>query len=581
MSDYRRLISYIYEYEGKEKGKNVGFVKLEARNGQCRLNLSVKKVYMGSSAIGVFLLSKAGTEVFLGNIFIRSGAGEFRAVVDAKNVEGNGGGLDTYYGLTIHDVKNPWRSYTTIWEDAVEPETLPGSLPGDQGKGDTVKMLPAQEILPGSPVQSEEEPVMAVASVVREIEAEIAREEERRSREEMILDPASAPEMLPVGPSAPPVPEELPYSPPPAPFIPEGPAAAPAPSVVPAPEGLPGRPSAPPVPEELPVRPPAPPVPEELPAGPSAPKEIPDGPEAPVFPEELPPAPAPGVSPAEPVRPVPYPEGDPPAPVSRADGAPPERIFRAGGSRSEPVSRADGAPSEPVSRAEGGSSELVSRAEGGPSVPVSSPAGSPAAAASRPGTALPEHDSRPAEARKPGPNPPSPASRPGDSRPGAGTAPPSGQAAPEKDSPLSRSPELENPEVLKYLQETEDVTADPEKLWQELRKSYPKIQPFDYENGCEILTIRPQDIGRLPRESWVYGNNSFLLHGYYNFRYIILFRLGNKDGRARYLIGVPGHYYSSEKYMASMFGFPNFVLSKKQPPNDGRFGYWYTDIRVR
>lgn len=184
MSDYRRLISYIYEYEGKEKGKNVGFVKLEARNGQCRLNLSVKKVYMGSSAIGVFLLSKAGTEVFLGNIFIRSGAGEFRAVVDAKNVEGKGGGLDTYYGLTIHDVKNPWRSYTTIWEDAVEPETLPGSLPGDQGNGDTVKMLPAQEILPGSPDQSEEEPVMAVASVVREIEAEIAREEERRSREE-------------------------------------------------------------------------------------------------------------------------------------------------------------------------------------------------------------------------------------------------------------------------------------------------------------------------------------------------------------------------------------------------------------
>ena len=56
MSDYRRLISYIYEYEGKEKGKNVGFVKLEARNGQCRLNLSVKKVYMRSSAIGVFLL---------------------------------------------------------------------------------------------------------------------------------------------------------------------------------------------------------------------------------------------------------------------------------------------------------------------------------------------------------------------------------------------------------------------------------------------------------------------------------------------------------------------------------------------
>ena len=397
MSDYRRLISYIYEYEGKEKGKNVGFVKLEARNGQCRLNLSVKKVYMGSSAIGVFLLSKAGTEVFLGNIFIRSGAGEFRAVVDAKNVEGNGGGLDTYYGLTIHDVKNPWRSYTTIWEDAVEPETLPGSLPGDQGNGDTVKMLPAEEILPGSPDQSEEEPVMAVASVVREIEAEIAREEERRSREEMILPQASEPETMPVEPAVPPVTEELPKEP-----------------------------SEPPAPEELPV-------------GTPTPEEISPEPEAPVFPEELPPA----------------------------------------------------------------------------------------------------------SDRKSGTNRVSPASRSGDSRSETETAPSSGRSAPEKDPSLSRSPELENPEVLRYLQETEDVTADPEKLWQELRKSYPKIQPFDYESGCEILTIRPQDIGRLPRESWVYGNNSFLLHGYYNFRYIILFRLGNKDGRARYLIGVAEGYGSS------------------------------------
>ena len=55
MADYRRLISYIYEYEGKEKGKNVGFAKLETRNGQCRLNVSVKKIYMGGNAIGVYL----------------------------------------------------------------------------------------------------------------------------------------------------------------------------------------------------------------------------------------------------------------------------------------------------------------------------------------------------------------------------------------------------------------------------------------------------------------------------------------------------------------------------------------------
>ena len=55
MADYRRLISYIYEYEGKQKGKNVGFAKLEARNGQCRINVNVKRIYMGGNAIGVYL----------------------------------------------------------------------------------------------------------------------------------------------------------------------------------------------------------------------------------------------------------------------------------------------------------------------------------------------------------------------------------------------------------------------------------------------------------------------------------------------------------------------------------------------
>ena len=68
MAGYRRLISYIYAYEGEEKGKNIGFAKLEARNGQCRLSINVKKIYAGGNDMGVYLLS-SGQEIFLGNIF--------------------------------------------------------------------------------------------------------------------------------------------------------------------------------------------------------------------------------------------------------------------------------------------------------------------------------------------------------------------------------------------------------------------------------------------------------------------------------------------------------------------------------
>ncbi len=74
MANYRRLISYIYAYEGDIKGKNIGFVKLESRNGQCRLSINVKKVYVGGSDLGVYLLSP-GKEINLGTIFVRGGAG--------------------------------------------------------------------------------------------------------------------------------------------------------------------------------------------------------------------------------------------------------------------------------------------------------------------------------------------------------------------------------------------------------------------------------------------------------------------------------------------------------------------------
>ena len=117
-----------------------------------------------------------------------------------------------------------------------------------------------------------------------------------------------------------------------------------------------------------------------------------------------------------------------------------------------------------------------------------------------------------------------------------------------------------------------------ESLWNRLRAAYPKVTAFECADGCEILVIKPQDIGLLPRENWVYGNNSFLLHGYYNYRYLILARLGEPGERGRYILGVPGHYGNNEKYMAAMFGFDRFVRSTRQPPRDSRFGYWYTDL---
>ena len=140
-------------------------------------------------------------------------------------------------------------------------------------------------------------------------------------------------------------------------------------------------------------------------------------------------------------------------------------------------------------------------------------------------------------------------------------------------------PDFQNQKRLQPDSSKESPKEDPaETLWNRLRVTYPKVTAFECTDGCEILVIKPQDIGLLPRENWVYGNNSFLLHGYYNYRYLILARLGKSGERGRYILGVPGHYGNNEKYMAAMFGFDRFVRSTRQPPRDSRFGYWYTDL---
>ena len=108
MVNYRRLISYIYAYEGSMKGKNIGFAKLESRNGQCRLNVNVKKVYAGGGDLGVYLLSSS-QEIFLGNMFIHNGAGEFRAVLPLENISGSGCSMESCYGLSVHEKNEDWR----------------------------------------------------------------------------------------------------------------------------------------------------------------------------------------------------------------------------------------------------------------------------------------------------------------------------------------------------------------------------------------------------------------------------------------------------------------------------------------
>lgn len=396
MTGYRRLISYIYAYEGEEKGKNIGFVKLESRNGQCRLSVNVKKIYAGGNDIGVYLIA-SGQEIPLGNIFIRNGCGEFRTIINVENVMGTGNSLDSCIGLVIHEKGEEWRVYKTVWEDAV-------------AQAAELELAEAAEKKPDDTQERDKRLKKQIEELNREID-EAAKVGDNIAEKENVEKESAA----------------------------EGNAAE---DTAPAASGASQNTSEPKLLQQL------------------------------------------------------QPSGDPPKQPSAAQSPQPSADWQ-----SQPPT--DQQPQSPQSS----SSPFI-------------------------------------------------------------------QSTQQEEIPLG------DPKALEHL-DAEEEKWGPEVLWNRFRKHYPKMQAFDSPGTAEILTIRPQDIGLLPRENWGYGNNSFLLHGYYNYRYLIFARVGDeKHTRARYILGVPGHYYSNEKYMASMFGFPHFVLAKTQPAQDGRFGYWYADVRM-
>ncbi len=445
MSNYKRLISYIYAYEGGVKGKNIGYAKLEIRGSQCRIQVSVKKIYVGSSEIGVYLLAP-GAELLLGRIFIRGGAGEFRMQIDTRNVEGSGLEMEDFYGLTVHDVDSAWQCYTTIWEDAVA-QTAELQL----------AEITAENVKKQEEGEKKADPLPISAEIEKELEEEAVRLEATAPWEPEVPEPETSQELV----------------------------AAEEPET--------SR--------------------DQMEAGEPEASQEPEASEPEVSREQ----------------------------VEAGELETSQEQIEAGESETSREQVEAGKPEkgqEQVAAEELKTSREQMAAEG-------LEAGQEQVTELEVPLKLKPQEKEPAE----------PPQNPADA-------------------------EIQDPAALAALDRQEQENAHRNNLWNRLERMYTKVLAFEYENDCQILSIKPQDIGLLPREIWMYGNNSFLLHGYYNYRHLILARLCSNQGSPRYLLGVPGHYFSNEKHMASMFGFPHFVLAKKQPEGDGRFGYWYTDIRL-
>ncbi|MCD7738188.1 MAG: hypothetical protein LUH58_04000 [Lachnospiraceae bacterium] len=112
--------------------------------------------------------------------------------------------------------------------------------------------------------------------------------------------------------------------------------------------------------------------------------------------------------------------------------------------------------------------------------------------------------------------------------------------------------------------------------WQQLCAIYPIVHPFGDARG--YLSIEPRDFVILQERYQAMAQNSFLLHGFYNYRHLLLGRQ-REEQEMNYYLGVPGVLYEKERSAALFYGFEGFE-SAKIPAQEGSFGYYMKRVQI-
>ena len=138
----------------------------------------------------------------------------------------------------------------------------------------------------------------------------------------------------------------------------------------------------------------------------------------------------------------------------------------------------------------------------------------------------------------------------------------------------------------KYTAGWEDELPIPEPIQEEPQREERQnieleIEEYITPRNTTYEKIQRQELSRLPRKEWRIANNSFLLHGFYNYHHLLYME---EDGNV--WVGVPGIYHEKEQEAAKTFGFPEFrrltneeiKLEEYEKNTYEDFGYWCRQI---
>lgn len=118
MSEYRRWVSYIYNYDRGIKTTSTGYVRMESRNGKCRITLNIKGGIAMGENLRMFLFYRDRADLILINIgegHFYNGICEFSAHTQVEDIFGSGMNIESMSGVIAYSTMD--RFYGTEWDD--------------------------------------------------------------------------------------------------------------------------------------------------------------------------------------------------------------------------------------------------------------------------------------------------------------------------------------------------------------------------------------------------------------------------------------------------------------------------------
>lgn len=115
MNQYRRIVSYLYQYLNGEKGQNIGYARLEQKGRQCRITVQMRAVETSfMPEAWLFKQEPSAIEyVSIGRLVAHSGSLQVKTVTSAEDVCSSGHPASDFDGAVIYI--NDKEYYATTW----------------------------------------------------------------------------------------------------------------------------------------------------------------------------------------------------------------------------------------------------------------------------------------------------------------------------------------------------------------------------------------------------------------------------------------------------------------------------------